>query len=86
MSAQECHGLTFTFIEHALHKEYTARAILRTTVVVVDGEIKKITEELRKAAFKRVQLLPGFSKSFYLYLVIYDSFNDAISSVVEQYL
>jgi hypothetical protein len=43
--AQECHGLTFTFIEQTVHKEYTAHAILRTTVVVVGGGIKKITEE-----------------------------------------
>jgi hypothetical protein len=63
VSAQECHGLTFTFIEQAVHKEHTAHAILRTTVVV-DGGIKKMTEELKKAAFKCVQSLPGFSKCF----------------------
>jgi len=54
VSAQECHGLTFTFIEQAVHKEYIAYAIQRTTDVVVDGGIKKITKELKKATFKCV--------------------------------
>jgi hypothetical protein len=77
--AQECHGLTFTFTEQAVHKEYTAYAILRTTAVVVVGGIKKITEELKKAAFKCVQSLPGPSKCFiFIYLFIHGLFNDSI--------
>lgn len=83
--AQECHGLTFTFIEQAVHKEYTAHAILRTTAVVVHGGIKKITKELKESTFKCVQSLPGFQKCFTLIIILF-IINDVISSVVEQYL
>jgi hypothetical protein len=73
VSPQECHGLTFTFIEQAVHKEYTAQAILRTTVVAVVGGIKKLREEIKKATFKCVQSLPGFFKCF-IFTYLWDTF------------
>lgn len=65
VSAQECHGLTFTFMAQAVHKKNTTvHAILSTTVVVANRIIKKITQELKIATFKGASSLPGFSKCF----------------------